>query len=136
MPPACERTGLTLSASDHINVFVKQAERQSMDTKTLYVGNLNYQTSESALKEHFAAYDPQRVRILEGKGFGFVDVPAEQLQAAIEGSDGQELDGRPLRVNEARPREDRPRNDRGGGGGGGRGGYDRDRRGGGGGRGW
>jgi RNA recognition motif-containing protein len=38
-------------------------------------------------------------------------------EAAIEGLNGKEFQGRTLTVNEARPREDRPR----GGGGGGRG---------------
>ncbi len=100
-----------------------------MSTKTLYVGNLNYATSEDSLTEAFGDFLPQRVRILEGKGFGFVDVPEDQMQAAIDAMNGQELDGRTLRVNEARPREDRPRNGGGGGGygGGGGGGRDRDR---------
>jgi RNA recognition motif-containing protein len=51
------------------------------------------------------------------KGFGFVDVSDDQLQAAISATNGKDLDGRTLNVNEARPREER------GGGGGGRGGY-------------
>ena len=40
------------------------------------------------------------------KGFGFVEMgSAEEAQAAIEQFDGQELDGRPLKVNIARPKE-------------------------------
>jgi RNA recognition motif-containing protein len=53
------------------------------------------------------------------KGFGFVEMGSDQeAQAAIQGLNGQERDGRALTVNEARPREERS----GGGGGGGRGG--------------
>ena len=53
------------------------------------------------------------------KGFGFVEMGTnEEAQAAISALDGQDVGGRPLKVNEAKPREDR-----GGGGGRGRGGY-------------
>ena len=52
------------------------------------------------------------------RGFGFVEMSSkEEGNAAIEQFNGQELDGRELKVNEAKPRENR-----GGGGGGGRGG--------------
>jgi RNA recognition motif-containing protein len=51
----------------------------------------------------------------------------EEAQAAISALDGQEVEGRTIKVNEAKPREDRPRGGGGGrgfggGGGGGRGG--------------
>ena len=43
------------------------------------------------------------------KGFGFVEMETEEAaNAAIEGLNGQELDGRALRVNVARPLEERP----------------------------
>jgi RNA recognition motif-containing protein len=51
------------------------------------------------------------------RGFGFVEMETnEGLQAAIAALNGQEINGRPLTVNEARERTPRP-----GGGGGGRG---------------
>jgi RNA recognition motif-containing protein len=57
------------------------------------------------------------------KGFGFVEMGSDaEAQAAINGMNGQPLEGRPVVVNEARPREDRPGGGFGGGGGG-RGGY-------------
>ena len=97
-----------------------------MASKTLYVGNLPYSTGESSLRDMFEPYGPVAdVRIIPDKGFGFVEIPEENMQAAIDAINGQEMGGRTLTVNEARPRTDR-----GGGGGGGRGGY-----GGGGGRG-
>ena len=56
------------------------------------------------------------------KGFGFVEMNgAQEAQAAIDGLNGKEINGRQLTVNEARPREDRGGG--GGGGGGGRGGF-------------
>jgi len=88
--------------------------------KKLYVGNLNYATSESALREAFGAHGQvESVTIIEGKGFGFVEFAteeaAEKAKAALNES---ELDGRTIRVDDARPRTERP--NRGGYGGGGR----------------
>ena len=94
--------------------------------KSLFIGNLSYGTSETALRDSFSKYGSSDVRIMEGRGFGFVEIEDDQVAAAIEEMNETELDGRNIIVNEARPREDRG----GGGGGGGRGGY-----GGGGGRG-
>lgn len=90
-----------------------------MANKTLYVGNLPYSTSEAGLSEVFAAYGATNVRIIEGRGFAFVDVSADKLEAAIADKNGTALDGRNLTVNEARPREERSGNRSGGGGGGG-----------------
>ena len=43
----------------------------------------------------------------QSRGFGFVEMPNnEEGQAAIEGLNGKELDGRTLRVDEARPRDE------------------------------
>lgn len=100
----------------------------------LFVGNLSYNTSEDAVRtlfeqfgtvdEVFLARDRETNR---SRGFAFVTMNNDtEAQAAIEGTNGQQLDGRPLKVNEAQPREERgPRGGGygGGGGGGGRGGY-------------
>ena len=87
-----------------------------MANKTLYVGNLPYSANESALTSFFSAYGANNARIVEGRGFGFVDIDGDQLEAAIADKHNAVMDGRTLTVNEARPREDRG----GGGGGGGR----------------
>jgi RNA recognition motif-containing protein len=75
-----------------------------MATKTLYVGNLPYTVSESQLATHFQQYGSSKVRIVEGRGFGFVDIDASNLEAAIADQNQSQLDGRTLTVNEARPR--------------------------------
>ncbi len=93
-----------------------------MATKTLYVGNLPYSVNETQLASHFQAYGATNARIVEGRGFGFVDVEAEMLQTAISEKHNVELDGRTLTVNEAKPREDRGGRGGGGYGGGGGGG--------------
>lgn len=99
--------------------------------KSLYVGNITYSTTESDLRSLFEPYGPvSEVRVIGDKGFAFVEIPAENMAAAIEALNGKEVGGRTLTVNEARPRTERTGGDRGGYGGGGRGG------GGGGGRRW
>lgn len=90
----------------------------------LYVGNLNYNTTEDALRSAFESYgDVVSVKIIQGKGFGFVEYGSDEAaEAAKAGMDGKDLDGRPLRVNDARPPEKKPF---GGGDRGERGGFSR-----------
>ena len=103
--------------------------------KKLYVGNLPYSVTDSALQgmfEPFGAVASAQV-IMDrdtgrSKGFGFVEMGSDQeAQAAITGMHGKEIDGRSLTVNEARPKTEgggrRGGFGGGGGGGGGRGGY-------------
>lgn len=94
--------------------------------KKIYVGNLSYSVRDEALAEAFAAFgtvDSAKV-IMDrdtnrSKGFGFVEMSTEdECAQAIEGLNGQELEGRQMNVNEAKPRA--PRSG-GFGGGGGRG---------------
>ena len=92
-----------------------------MATKTLYVGNLPYSVGESDLKNHFAAYGASNMRIIEGRGFAFIDVDDDKAETAITEQNDKELSGRRLTVNEARPKSDN-RSGGGGGGGGNRGG--------------
>ncbi len=87
-----------------------------MALKSLYVGNLNYRTTEGELRDLFEQFGSvDSVRIIPDKGFGFVDIEEADAQAAIDGTNGKDFGGRPLTVNEARPRPER-----GGFGGGGR----------------
>ena len=98
-----------------------------MANKSLYVGNMSYSTTEDDLRSLFEAYGPiAEIRIIGDKGFAFVEIPEEQMAAAIEATNGKEIGGRTLTVNEARPKTERS------GGGGGRGGFGGGRSGGGG----
>ncbi len=92
-----------------------------MATKSLYVGNLSYSTTESSLRELFAEYEPSEVRLIGDKGFGFVDLPEDKAVAAITAMNGREVDGRAINVSEARPRRDSGGGGRREGGFGGRG---------------
>ena len=99
--------------------------------KKLYVGNLDYSVTDSALEQLFAAHGRvESAQVImdrdtgRSKGFGFVEMKTDQeAQAAIAALNGAQSGGRSLTVNEAKPREDR-----GGGSGGGRGGYGGGRR--------
>ena len=92
-----------------------------MSTKSLYVGNLPYRTTEEEIRELFEPFGPiSEIRVIGDKGFAFVEIPKDNMDAAIEANNGKDLGGRPLTVNEARPRTERSGGggDRGGGGGG------------------
>lgn len=95
-----------------------------MATKRLYVGNLPFDAREEDVRNLFAPYGPVTgVEIIGGRGFGFVDVPAERAAEAIGALNGTQQGGRALVVSEARPRPEFRSGDRGGdrrpGGGGG-----------------
>ncbi len=93
----------------------------------IYVGNLSSTTTEDELRAAFEACGQVTSATIikdkfsgESRGFGFVEMPSkDEATEALNKMNGQDLNGRSLRVSEARPRtERRP----GGGGGGGRGG--------------
>ena len=95
----------------------------------LYVGNLAYSVRDDSLMQAFSSFGTvTSAKVMmdretgRSKGFGFVEMGSDaEAQAAINGMNGQPLEGRAVVVNEARPREERPGGF--GGGGGGRGGY-------------
>jgi len=107
--------------------------------KSLFVGNMSFQTTESELRALFEPFGQvTRVHLAmdretgRARGFAFIEMPNDDEAAkAIAGLDGKEAGGRNLKVNEARPKGESgpprgPRNfsgpsgGRGKGGGGGR----------------
>jgi cold-inducible RNA-binding protein len=99
--------------------------------KNLFVGNLNFQTSEGELRELFAGFGQvTRVHIAmdretgRARGFAFVEMPNdEEAAAAITSLNGKEIGGRKINVNEARPKGEGGGSGGGGGNRGGGGGY-------------
>jgi RNA recognition motif-containing protein len=85
----------------------------------IYVGNLSYSATEEKVRQAFSAFgEVASVRMINDRetgrfrGFAFVEMSTpEAKEAAIKGLDGQEVDGRQLRVNEA---QERPQGGRGG----------------------
>src|SRR6187399_2651935 len=97
----------------------------------LYVGNLAYSVRDESLQEAFGQFGTvTSAKVMmdretgRSKGFGFVEMGTDaEAQAAVNGMNGQALEGRAIVVNEARPREERPGGFGGGGGSRGGGGF-------------
>jgi RNA recognition motif-containing protein len=99
--------------------------------KRLYVGNLDYSTTEANLSELFGEVgEIVSVNLVtdrvtgRSKGFAFVEMAqSSDAKTAIEQLNGKILGERTIKVDEARPRRERGSSgDYGGYGGGGRGG--------------
>jgi RNA recognition motif-containing protein len=80
--------------------------------KTLYVGNIPWSTKETDLEQFFSQYgEVIECRIIteratgRSRGYGFVEVSDDVIDDLLEKTNGAELEGRKLVVNEAKPRE-------------------------------
>ena len=82
-----------------------------MQGSKLYVGNLKYSVTNEELKELFSSYgEVKSVNIIEGKGFGFVEMSsAQEAEKAKDALNNADFSGRPLKIDEARP--PRPRDE-------------------------
>ena len=82
--------------------------------KRIYIGNLNFKTTEENLSEKFAEFGKvTSAEIIKDKtsglsqGFGFVEMPNDtEAEKAIAGLKGKDIDGRKVRVSIA---EDKPK---------------------------
>ena len=94
--------------------------------KNIFVGNLDFAATESAIRSLFEAYGAvERVNLVTDRdtgrprGFAFVEMTdsaaADRAIAALNGAD---MGGRKLNINEARPKGEGGRGGSGGGGGG------------------
>ena len=98
---------------------------------SIFVGNLPFRAEQEDVIELFAQFGevtncalPLERDTGRKRGFAFIEMADESTEeAAIEGLQGAELMGRPLRINKAEPRGSAPRRGGGGYGGGGGGGY-------------
>ncbi len=88
--------------------------------KKLYVGNLAWGVADEDLQTLFAEFGSVASAVVikdretgRSRGFGFVELE-DGADQAIETLNGQDFQGRPLRVNEAQSKD---RGGRGGGGG-------------------
>ncbi|XP_043721300.1 glycine-rich RNA-binding protein blt801-like [Telopea speciosissima] len=99
-----------------------------MSSSKVFVGGLSYNTDDQNLREAFTAYgEVIEARVImdretgRSRGFGFVSYTStEEASSAIQALDGQDLDGRRVKVNYA---TDRAGGFHSGGYGGGGGGY-------------
>jgi len=81
-------------------------------SKTLYVGNIPWSTKEADLEQFFSQYgEVLECRIIteratgRSRGYGFVEVNDDCMDDMLEKTNGAEMEGRKLVVNEAKPRE-------------------------------
>jgi len=78
----------------------------------IYIGNLSFDATEETLRQKFESYgEVTNVNMITDRdtgrprGFAFVEMSGQsEATAAIDGLNGQDLDGRTLKVNEARER--------------------------------
>ena len=85
--------------------------------KSLFVGNMSFQTTESDLRSAFEPYgEITRIQVMtdrdtgRSRGFAFVEMSNDEEAAkAITALNGKEVEGRALNVNEARPKPERSR---------------------------
>jgi len=78
----------------------------------IYIGNMSSDTTEDQLRQAFEGFgEVSTVKIItdrdsgQPRGFAFVEMSAKsEAIAALSGLNGQELNGRSLKVNEAKPR--------------------------------
>lgn len=105
---------------DHLAVSALSAEEKFSMLKKLFVGSLPWSIDDNALENLFRDHGTvQSARVItdrdtgRSRGFGFVEIETDDLAAVIRSTDGQDVEGRAIRVNEAEEKS----NSRGGGGG-------------------
>ena len=91
---------------------------------TIYVGNLPFTATEDEVRNMFERHGKvESIKMVTDRetgrprGFAFVDMAAGDAQNAIQQTNGFQMGGRPLRVNEAQERSPRARQPGSGGGG-------------------
>jgi RNA recognition motif-containing protein len=79
----------------------------------LYIGNLPFTATEDAVRNLFASHGTVETLSLisdrdtgRPRGFGFVEMSSADASRAMQALNGQDFDGRALRINEA---QDKPR---------------------------
>ena len=83
-------------------------------TKKIYVGNLPWSASDESVSNLFSNHgEVISAKVItdrdtgRSRGFGFVEMEEEAAMAAIAALNGQDMDGRALKVNEAQERKPR-----------------------------
>jgi len=90
----------------------KRRRESNMAPRTkIYIGNLPFDTTPDSLSTIFYNYGtvldcylPTDIDTGASRGFGFITMPADDAEKAIEELDGIEFDGRELRINVAQPK--------------------------------
>jgi RNA recognition motif-containing protein len=97
------------SSTATISSIPNDDDESDEDVTTLYVGNLPYRANEQIVKEHFETFGYVRsVRLMKDKrtgkrkGFGFVEVSAQEADSMIEKLNDSEFQERTIKVRPAK----------------------------------
>ncbi|XP_065862745.1 glycine-rich RNA-binding protein 4, mitochondrial [Euphorbia lathyris] len=115
----CNKLGGLLRQSVSQSGYMLNSIR-CMSSKRLFVGGLSYGTDDQSLKDAFSSFgDVTSARVItdrdsgRSRGFGFVDFDtSDNASSALSAMDGQELQGRNIRVSLATERPERSNNQR------------------------
>ncbi|KAK1562859.1 hypothetical protein Q3G72_018158 [Acer saccharum] len=126
----CSRLGMLVKQSRQVPMASMLNSARYMETK-LFVGGLSFTTDDHSLKEVVSIFDEVvDAKVISdrdtrrSRGFGFVNFSSEEsAQSTMSAMDGQELNGKSIRVNFANERPSGPRYGGGDGGYGGGSGY-------------
>tara|TARA_B110000881_G_C18138781_1_gene300448 strand:+ start:94 stop:546 length:453 start_codon:yes stop_codon:yes gene_type:complete len=106
--------GALLSPYIVTKLATESVSSNSVDVKTVYVGNLPYRANETSVRELFAEHGAvHSVRLMKDKhtgkrrGFGFVEMAADDCDAAIKALNDKEFQERTLKVREAKDRPEK-----------------------------
>ncbi len=109
------RNRYSLSHGEDSNHFHPVTDSDPVSTMNIYVGNLPWSAGDQELEDLFSQFGSvQRSRVIldretgRSRGFGFVEMDDDGGRKAIDQLNGQEMDGRALRINEAQERQARP----------------------------
>jgi RNA recognition motif-containing protein len=78
----------------------------------IYVGNLPFSATEESLRSLFSAHGTvEKIQLItdrdtgKPRGFGFVEMSNSDASRAMQALNGQDFEGRALRINEAQERQ-------------------------------
>ncbi|WCJ33150.1 glycine-rich RNA-binding protein 4 [Euphorbia peplus] len=122
----CNKIGSLVRQSFSQNSGSMLSSMRYMSSSRLFVGGLSYSTDDQSLKDAFSSFgDVTSARVIidresgRSRGFGFVDFETTDIaNSAMSAMDGQELEGRNIRVSLANERpnnNNRSFNNNGGG---------------------
>lgn len=102
-----------------VPLLIRPASPDEIPTTTLYVGNLPYRANEASVRALFETFGQVlSVRLMKDKqtgkrrGFGFVEMPKEAAQAALQALNDSEFQQRTLKVREANERKEEDNEER------------------------
>lgn len=111
--PATEPKAKTVSYVGEAQSEHQEDEVYEGETRTLYVGNLPYRANEAAVRKLFSEYGQViSVRLVKDKetgkrrGYGFVEMPEAQAQAAATALNETEYLQRTLKVRQANDKKE------------------------------